>query len=103
MSALTEESTMSNINTQFLQQGENVVRKYTQNISDAFITALRKERDASLEQSEGEMMRVASVPMALAEQWQREGFDIYRENATAIMKRLKQQGMDAFLTTKKSI
>jgi hypothetical protein len=48
-------------------------------------------------------MRVASVPVAVHEQWLREGFDMMQETPKAILTRLKQQNLDAFITTKKQV
>ena len=49
------------------------------------------------------MMRVASIPTGVIEQWTREGFNIYEESGKAIIKRLREQSLDAFITTDKRI
>ena len=74
---------------------------HTQDISQAFLDDLKDSRNASKDQNEGEFMRVASIPVAVAEQWQREGFDIYQATGQEIVKRLKDQNLDAFLATDK--
>ena len=81
----------------------NFTFAHTQHISQGFLDRLRDTRENSLNQGEGEYMSVASVPVAVVEQWQREGFDIMTEPAHAIVARLKQQNLDAFLTTKKQV
>ena len=48
-------------------------------------------------------MRVASVPVAVHEQWLREGFDMFKESARDIVKRLQDQDLQAFITTKKQV
>jgi len=48
-------------------------------------------------------MRVASIPTVVAEQWLREGFNIYEETGAAIVKRLQEQDLTAFMTTDKRI
>ena len=50
-------------------------------------------------------MRVASIPVVVVEKWMREGFDIMsgKHTAAEIVKRLKQENLDAFLTTEKSV
>jgi len=91
------------VNTQYLQTGNDVYRKHTQDISQAFLDDLKDSRNASKDQKEGEFMRVASVPVGVAEQWQREGFDIYKATPQEIVKRLKDQNLDYFLATEKRI
>ena len=50
-------------------------------------------------------MRVASIPTVIVEKWMKEGFNIFDQNVDGkdIIKRLKAEGLDAFLTTEKSI
>ena len=48
-------------------------------------------------------MRVASIPAVVYDQWKREGFDALKEPPKAILKRLKQQNLDAFITTNKRV
>jgi len=81
----------------------NFTFAHTQHISQDFLDRLKDTRENSLNQSENEYMSVASVPVAVVEQWLREGFDIMTEPAHAIVARLKQQNLDAFLTTKKQV
>ena len=92
-----------NVHTEFLQEGTDLVRKHTQNISQAFLDDLKDSRNASKEHLEGEFMRVASIPTAVIEQWMREGFNIYEVTGAEIVKRLKEQNLDAFLATNKRI
>ena len=94
---------LSGVNTQYLQTGDDVYRKHTQDISQAFLDDLKDSRNASKDQSEGEFMRVASIPVAVVEQWQREGFNIYEATGPEIVKRLKDQNLDAFMATEKRI
>ena len=48
-------------------------------------------------------MKVASIPVAVADKWMREGFNIYHASGKEILKRLRDENLDAFITTKKSI
>ena len=48
-------------------------------------------------------MSVAEVPVSVYEQWLREGFDMMKEDPKAILMRLKQQDLEAFITTKKQV
>ena len=83
-----------------------LVRKHTQEIPTWHLDKLKEQRNASSQQREGEFMRVASIPTVVVEKWMREGFDILSDkNITGadIVKRLKAENLDAFLTTDKSI
>jgi hypothetical protein len=95
---------MKNIETEYLDGGDNsVIRKHTQDIPRNYLDSLKIQREDSLGQRENEFMRVASVPVVVHEQWLREGFDMMKESPTAILKRLRNQNLDAFITTKKRV
>ena len=93
------------INTQYGCDVGGVFRKHTQDISDDFLASLKEQRNASLDQREGDFMRVASIPVVVVEKWMREGFDVMsgKHSAAEIVKRLKQENLHAFLTTDKSV
>ena len=94
------------INTDFIQDEGRVLRKHTQEIPQWHLDALKEQRNNSTAAPEGEFMRVASIPTVVVEKWMREGFDILSDkNITGadIVKRLKAENLDAFLTTEKSI
>jgi len=101
-----KDSNLIGIDTSHFQQGDHVVRKHTQQIPQWHLDKLKEQRNASTQQREGEFMRVASIPTVVVEKWMREGFDILSDkNITGadIVKRLKAENLDAFLTTDKSI
>ncbi len=81
--------------------GGDLVIKNEQYIPDEFISTLRKERADSLHTPAGEFHRVASIPTAVVDKWYREGFDIQREPIQATLKRLRQEQLDAFITSNK--
>ena len=82
---------------------DQLVYTRTQDIPHEFLDGLRDSRIASSHVREGEMMRVASVPVAVVELWRAQGFDIYREPNRAIVKRLREHNLDAFITTTKRV
>ena len=84
-------------------KSDDTVIEQKQHIPTAFLDVLRKQREDSLNQVEGEFMSVAEVPVSVYEQWLREGFDMMKENPKAILMRLKQQDLGAFITTKKQV
>ncbi len=81
-------------------RGELVI-KSTQHIPDEHLSALRREREDSISTPAGEFHRVASVPTALVDKWKAEGFDIFREPAEEILKRLRKEQFDGFITSNK--
>ena len=93
-------------NTDFIYELGEVTRKHTQNISQQFLDDLKDARNESTKKAMGEFHRVASIPTVIVEKWMREGFNIMTDrNITGadIVKRLKAENLDAFLTTEKSI
>lgn len=99
----TNDINLLGVNTQYLQTGNDVFRRHTQNISQAFLDDLKDSRNASKDQNEGDYMRVAAIPVGVVEQWQREGFNIYEATPVEIVKRLKDQNLEAFMATDKRI
>lgn len=76
--------------------------KKDQYISDEFLTANRDARFESKERAR-EYHRFASIPVVVVEQWLKEGFDVYKESPKAILKRLREQNLEAFITSNKSL
>lgn len=71
-----------------------------QHIPQEFIDDLSDHRKAQSAMSRSrELHRVGSIPVIFVEKWLKEGFDIYREDARAILRRLKQEDLHDFITT----
>jgi hypothetical protein len=81
--------------------GGELVIKEQQYVPDEYISTLRKEREDSLHTPAGEFHRVASIPTAWVDKWKREGFDIMKEPIVEILKRLRKEEFDAFITSNK--
>src|SRR5262245_6840312 len=98
---------MSNIHdvnaTLIAGPGDELAIKREQHIPDAFLKELRDEKLASTAVRAGEFMRVASIPVALVEQWLREGYDIQKEPVQKTLARLRAAHLDAFITTNKRV
>ena len=101
----------TNINqNQFIDSGvdfhENseglVIEKY-QEIPQSFIDGLRAEKANSKSVREGEMMRVASIPVVVVDKWIAEGFDFQNATAKQILAKLRTENLDAFITTEKQV
>lgn len=103
---MSNKPTDSNLNDFKWEIGEHVdglFMKKEQLIPDDFF---EQTRDARFESSNNRMKdyhRFASIPVVVVEQWLREGFDVYKEPAKEIIKRLKRENLEAFLTSNKSI
>ena len=93
------------INTEYDEDFDGVFRRHSQDISQTFLDSLKEQRDNSKNQREGEYMRVASIPTIIVEKWMREGFNIMsgEHSAAEIVKRLKAENLEAFMTTEKSV
>lgn len=76
--------------------------KKQQYISDEFLTANAESRFESKAPSK-DYHRFASVPVVVVEQWLKQGFDVYKESPKAIVKRLRAENLEAFLTSNKSL
>lgn len=85
--------------------GENpdglLIRK-DQEITSDYLDQLSDNRIASKDLSK-DFHKVASIPVVVVEQWLREGFDVFREDAKAILKKLRDEDLTAFIATSKSI
>lgn len=73
-----------------------------QHITSEFLDGLKEDRLASKDRS-SEFHKVASIPVVVVEKWMREGFDIYREDIKAIMKKLRDEDLTAFIATDKKV
>ena len=93
--------TLLGVETEYLQEGDRVTFKNTQNITTAFLDDLKDSRNASSETREKDFQRVASIPVVVHEQWLREGFDLYKASVKEITKRLRDQSLDYFMATDK--
>jgi len=89
--------------TDFLQDGSSVIQKSSQIISQSFMDDLKDSRNQTSNKPSGEFMRVASIPTTVVEKWLREGFNVWEQSGTEIVKRLRNESLDGFLATDKRI
>ena len=87
----------------FNEDMDGLILSSSQQIAGEHMDRLRAAKDASLDPLKSELNRVASVPTIVVERWMREGFNIYKEPARAILARLRNEGLDGFITTKRRI
>jgi hypothetical protein len=81
--------------------GGDLIIKQSQWVPDEFLSDLRRERDDSLSTPAGEMHRVCSIPTGVVDKWMQQGFDVHREPISEILKRLRKEQLDGFITTNK--
>lgn len=89
--------------TDFMQEHGQLLQKHTQHISQSFLDDLKDARNDSGSKPTGDMMRVASIPTAVVEKWMREGFNIWEAKGSEIVRKLKNEDLDMFLTTNKRV
>ena len=103
MSDTKDTKSMHDIKEELIQDGDRVTRKKSQVIPQSFIQDLRNQRFASSHTREGENQRLASIPVAVHEKWLREGFDLFQHSHKDVLKRLRAENLDAFITTNKQV
>jgi len=75
---------------------EGLIFKNFQEIPDSFIQNLRDQQ--ANRRPGAEMRKVASIPTGVVDKWLREGFDVHKESAKAIVARLSKEDLGAFIT-----
>lgn len=90
-------------NTDFIQESDALVRKHTQNITQAFLDDLKDARNESTSKPMGEFHKVASIPTVVAEKWLREGFNMWEATGQEIIKRLQSEDLGMFMATEKRV
>jgi hypothetical protein len=86
----------------------HLVIKREQVIPQWHLDALAEIREAPHDSFGNRMVPVASIPVAIIEKWDREGYpweDIFRgpNGPQKIIQKLKNDSLDKFLTTRKAI
>ena len=94
-----------NLNWRIGHNSDGLFVKKEQNIPDDFIQNNKAQRIESSNKKMGNYHKLASIPVAIADKWMREGFNIYDGSVSPqeIIKKLKQEDLEAFLTSNKSI
>ena len=93
------------VNNDFSEEADSLVRTDSQHISQSFLDDLKDKRNESTNQVEGEFQHVASIPVIFVEKWKKEGFDIMAGKVPFkdIIKKLKEENLEGFMATDKSI
>ena len=93
------------VTTDFGQNADGLFIQRSQEIPQHLLDDIAEQRNQSTSRREGNFMKVASIPTVIVEKWMSEGFNIFDPNVNGreIVKRLKAENLEAFLTTEKSI
>ena len=93
------------VTADFGENADGLFVKKSQDIPQHLLDDIADHRKESRGKREGNFMKVASIPTVIIEKWMSEGFNIFDQNINGkdIVKRLKAENLDAFLTTDKSI
>lgn len=86
----------------FVSTAANFAVRRQQVITDEHLDALAESRLESSAPAR-EFHRVASIPVAVVEQWMTEGFNVFQAPAREIVARLAAQDLGAFVTTNKTV
>jgi hypothetical protein len=87
-------------NTTFGENCEGLFEHHTQAITSEFLDELKSERLARNAVRAGEFSRAASVPTFVFELWMRQGLDPWRMPTKEIVKQLRKDGLEAFITAR---
>jgi len=85
--------------------GENTEGLFIRNrqeIPQDFLDGLKDYRNATASEPCKDHVRVASIPVSVAHAWKQQGFDVFEMTIPEIIKKLKADGLDMFLTTDKA-
>lgn len=82
---------------------DEIIHERTQYFPDNYWKGLDWAREQQAKGRLGNFHKVASVPSIFYVKYLNEGFDISREPAREVVKRLKQDGLDAFVTTNRRV
>ena len=86
---------------ELVENGDQLGIKRVQDIPQSHIDRLKREFDDSKTTKAGEMHRVASIPVAVIESWMAQGYNISEMTAAEILKKLREDHLDVFITSKK--
>lgn len=82
---------------------EGLLATHQEHIPQAYIDELADYRNRQSAQRCRNYHRVASIPSIFVAQFAKEGFDVYKETPSAVISYLKRKGLEAFITTDKSV
>lgn len=94
--------TLSDVHWDINDNVEGLLVRKDQEITSDFLDQLADDRLASKAPSR-DFHKLASIPVVVVEKWLREGYDIYQMDAKAILKKLRDEDLTAFIATTKKV
>jgi hypothetical protein len=87
----------------FIDGPDGLIIRKDQTITDDFLRDAAEKRNTT--ERTGWFHEVAEIPTGVVEVWKSQGFDINDRNIKArdIVKRLRAEGLEAFITTNKRV
>lgn len=76
---------------------------HSQELPDEWLSKLKRDKIDPDHNRAGEQEHLFSIPVSVVELWLRAGFDVHRESEHAILRRLQNEGLDAFIVTNRRI
>lgn len=89
--------------TEFDENADGLLIKRQQEIPSEFLADLTRLKIENQERREGEFMLAASIPVIVVEELLKKGWDVYREPVRETLKKLRELGLDGFITTSKRV
>ena len=89
---------MKDIKHSVVQDGDTLFTVRNQDIPDSFLRELDAQKQMGGWTQSKDMMKLASIPGVVCDQMLRAGLDVYKAPAKDIVKWLKQNDMERFLT-----
>lgn len=95
-------TTMHDVQNDFKDNVDGLLIRRSQEVPDEFLKELKDQKIASSGTRERDYMKLASIPVAVLDTWAAQGYDIYKMTAKEIIKKLRAENLDAFITTTKN-
>ena len=89
---------IKDIKHSIVQEGNKLYTTKTQEIPDHFLKSLDYQKQQGCWTDSKDMMKMASIPVAVVDQMLREGVDVYKAPIKDIIKWLKNNDCERFLT-----
>jgi hypothetical protein len=101
---ITPQPAVIDVGSKFHEDGKGLIIEHAQDIPDEFISQLRGMKADSGSVREKEFMHVAAIPVSVHELWmRRDNYDCTKEDIRETVKKLRAEGLDAFLVTNKRV
>lgn len=101
----TEQPELIDAKRRLLDGTSGLTIQRSQELPTSFLDSLKEKKAATSRAPCGDFHHFASIPVAVIEKWQREGFDIltHKYSAREIMQKLSAENLGDFITTTKAL